>query len=70
MIDFKELDELALKVIDNNQKGFSINEVNMTHLYTLAFNDGVLSFLSKIKDNFAPLEPKKFDPEEAADGQD
>lgn len=44
MIDFKELDELALKVIDNNQKDFSVNEVNMTHLYTLAFNDGVLSF--------------------------
>lgn len=63
---FEDIKSAAYDVIGENQEDYKVDDPKETLLYTLAFNDGVISLLDKIESKFFPT-VKGFDPREATD---
>lgn len=67
-IKLEEIRSAAFELIDENQD-FKIGDSSETLLYTLAYNDGVISLFDKLSEKFFPT-IIKFDPREAADDKE
>lgn len=56
----KMIDEVALDEINDNSDTWEIGEDKEKLIYTLAYNDGILAFASRLKMRLKGQQPEKF----------
>ncbi len=56
----KMIDEVALDEINDNSEAWEIADDKEKLIYTLAYNDGILAFASKLKMRLKGQQPEKF----------